>query len=233
MTDCLVNHLVPCRFLPMNALPSSPPATSTRTRRKDDRPAELLQAALELFAEKGYSATRSEEIAKRAGVSKGTLFLYFGTKEELFEAVVKHAVVPVLHDAQALAKNFTGSASELISMLIRLWWQRSGSTITRAIPNMLISEAHHFPHCAAYYEEEVLIPCRQLVYDAVAMGVASGEFRKVDMGHLWLSFHSLLTYPSIWEKAVRSASSVLLSEDTDMGAFIEQHCELLLRGLRA
>ena len=105
----------------MNALPSSPPATSTRTRRKDDRPAELLQAALELFAEKGYSATRSEEIAKRAGVSKGTLFLYFGTKEELFEAVVKHAVVPVLHDAQALAKNFTGSASELISMLIRLW----------------------------------------------------------------------------------------------------------------
>lgn len=215
----------------MNALPT-PPA-SARTRRKDDRPAELLQAALELFAEKGYSATRSEEIAKRAGVSKGTLFLYFGTKEELFEAVVKHAVVPVLHDAQALAKNFSGSASELITTLIKLWWQRSGNTNARAIPNMLISEAHHFPHCAAYYEEEVLIPCRQLVYDAVERGVASGEFRRVDMGHLWLSFHALLTYPSVWEKAVRSTGSVLLSQETDMAAFIAQHCDILLRGLRA
>ena len=215
----------------MNALPT-PPA-GTRTRRKDDRPAELLQAALELFAEKGYSATRSEEIAKRAGVSKGTLFLYFGTKEELFEAVVKHAVVPVLHDAQALAKNFSGSASELITTLIKLWWQRSGNTNARAIPNMLISEAHHFPHCAAYYEEEVLIPCRQLVYDAVERGVASGEFRRVDMGHLWLSFHALLTYPSVWEKAVRSTGSVLLSQETDMAAFIAQHCDILLRGLRA
>ena len=214
----------------MNALPT-PPA-GARTRRKDDRPAELLQAALELFAEKGYSATRSEEIAKRAGVSKGTLFLYFGTKEELFEAVVKHAVVPVLHDAQALAKNFSGSASELITTLIKLWWQRSGNTNARAIPNMLISEAHHFPHCAAYYEEEVLIPCRQLVYDAVERGVASGEFRRVDMGHLWLSFHALLTYPSVWEKAVRSTGSVLLSQETDMAAFIAQHCDILLRGLR-
>jgi TetR/AcrR family transcriptional regulator len=215
----------------MSALPT--PATNTRTRRKDERPAELLQAALELFSEKGYSSTRAEEIAKRAGVSKGTLFLYFGTKEELFEAVVKQAVVPVLHDAQKFAKDFSGTATELITALIRLWWQRSASTQARAIPNMLISEAHHFPHCATYYEEEVLQPCRQLVYDAVERGVASGEFRPVDMGLLWLSFHSLLTYPSIWEKAVRSSRSALLCESTNMEAFIEQHCAILLRGLHA
>ena len=219
----------------MNDATPTPPAPSapTRSRRKDDRPAELLQAALALFTEKGYSSTRAEEIARRAGVSKGTLFLYFRSKEELFEAVVKHATAPVLHDAQTFAKNFVGSASDLITALIQLWWERSASTDMRAIPNMLISEAHHFPHCAAYYEEEVLIPCRQLIYDAVERGMASGEFRKIDLGLLWLSFHSMLTYPSIWEKAVRSTAGVLLSESTDMKAFIDQHCEILLRGLRA
>ncbi len=79
MTDRLVNHLVPCRFLPMNALSSSPPATSTRTRRKDDRPAELLQAALELFAEKGYDATSIEDITATVGVAKGTLYYHFSS----------------------------------------------------------------------------------------------------------------------------------------------------------
>ena len=67
----------------------APNVVAKRERRKDARPGELLTAALELFVEKGFAATRAEEVAQRAGVSKGTLFLYYATKEELFKAVVR------------------------------------------------------------------------------------------------------------------------------------------------
>ena len=201
----------------------------TRTRRKEDRPIELLDAALELFAQKGYSATRAEEIAHRAGVSKGTLFLYFGTKEDLFEALVRQTVVSVVQDAQQFAARFTGSSSDLLRQLIKMWWQRAGSVPARVIPHLIITEAHHFPHCAAYYEHEVLNPCRQLTHDIVQRGIDSGEFRPLDLGLVWLSFHSLLTYPSVWQKAASAA----LMGDADMQAFVEHQCDMLICGLQA
>jgi AcrR family transcriptional regulator len=80
-------------------------------RRKDARPSELTAAALELFVEKGFAATRLEDVAARAGVSKGTLYLYFDSKEELFKAVIQSAVVPVLAQGEQIFENFDGTAS--------------------------------------------------------------------------------------------------------------------------
>ena len=97
-------------------------------RRKDACPSELTAAALELFVEKGFAATRLEDVAARAGVSKGTLYLYFDSKEELFKAVIQSAVVPVLAQGEQIFENFNGTASDLLRELVNGWWRLFGST---------------------------------------------------------------------------------------------------------
>src|SRR5256712_10584197 len=88
-------------------------------RRKDARPAELVAAALEVFVEKGFAATKLADVARRAGVTKGTVYLYFDSKEALFKAVVRETIVPVIAQGEALARSFTGSARELVERLVR------------------------------------------------------------------------------------------------------------------
>ena len=102
--------------------------TPKRERRKQHRPGELLEAALDLFVEKGFAATKSEEVAAKAGVSKGTLFLYFPSKEELFKAVVRENVVKTVKEGALEVANFKGSCSELLKTLMMEWWRRYGAT---------------------------------------------------------------------------------------------------------
>ena len=122
-------------------------------RRKDARPSELTAAALELFVEKGFAATRLEDVAARAGVSKGTLYLYFDSKEELFKAVIQSAVVPVLAQGEQIFETFTGTASDLLRELVQGWWRLFGSTPLSGIPKLMISEASNFPEIAKYYHD--------------------------------------------------------------------------------
>src|SRR5512138_1676972 len=97
-----------------------------RQRRKEARPQELLQAALELFVEKGFAATRSEEVAARAGVSKGTLYLYYPSKEDLLKAVVRENLSTVIAEGASLAGEFAGPTRELLVLLMQTWWDRVG-----------------------------------------------------------------------------------------------------------
>ncbi|MEA5098800.1 MAG: helix-turn-helix domain-containing protein, partial [Burkholderiaceae bacterium] len=107
---------------------STPPKNPRWARRKEARPGEILAVALDLFVERGYAATRLEEVAQRAGVSKGTLYLYFAGKEELFKAVVRENLVSVLNDAEELLDHYSGNSIELFRQIILGWWQRIGST---------------------------------------------------------------------------------------------------------
>src|SRR6185295_498201 len=97
-------------------------------RRKDARPQELLAAALDLFVERGYAATRLEDVAAQAGVSKGTLYLYFTNKEELFKAVVRENMLPVLGEAEGIVGQYAGSSVELFREIMLGWWERIGNT---------------------------------------------------------------------------------------------------------
>src|SRR5690349_21431284 len=83
-------------------------------RRKEARPAEIVAAALDVFVERGFAAARLEEVARRAGVTKGTVYLYFRNKEALLKAVVRENIVPVIARGEAVAQAFTGSARELL-----------------------------------------------------------------------------------------------------------------------
>src|SRR5688572_10872868 len=99
-----------------------------RERRKEARPGELLEAALDLFVEKGFAATRSEEVAARAGVSKGTLFLYFPSKEELFKAVVRESISGRFAEFQQEFEKYEGSTADMVRYAMRAWWERIGAT---------------------------------------------------------------------------------------------------------
>src|SRR3974390_1327217 len=120
-------------------------APSKRERRKEARPGELLQAALELFVEKGFAATRSEEVAARAGVSKGTLFLYFPSKEELFKAVVRENISGRFDEWDKEFHRFVGSSADMVRYCMKTWWERVGSTRASGITKLMLSEAQNFP----------------------------------------------------------------------------------------
>lgn len=152
-----------------------------RERRKDARPGELLAAALELFVEKGFAGTRVEEVAKRAGVSKGTLFLYFPSKDELFKAVVRENISGRFSEWTAELESYEGSSADLLRYCLNTWWERVGSTKASCIPKLMMSEGSNFPELAAFYEMEVVRPGDELIRRIIQRGVARGEFRPLDM----------------------------------------------------
>src|SRR5512137_284492 len=151
----------------------SPPPT--RQRRKETRPQELLDAALELFVEKGFAATRSEEVARRAGVSKGTLYLYYPSKEELFKAVVRQSLAHIIAEGLELAESFAGSTSDLLIRLMDTWWQRVGNTPAAGIHKVVLAEVRNFPELAQFYNDEVIVPADRLFSTTVQRGIDRGE----------------------------------------------------------
>ena len=155
--------------------------TAPRKRRKEARPSELTAAALELFVEKGFAATRLEDVAQRAGVSKGTLYLYFDSKEALFKSVIQEGVVPVLVEGEGIAARHDGSAFELLEKLLANWWAGIGETSFAGIPKLMTAESRNFPDLAQFYYENVIRRGRAQVGSALDRGMASGEFRQLDV----------------------------------------------------
>ncbi|RCS57594.1 TetR/AcrR family transcriptional regulator [Parvibium lacunae] len=146
------------------------------TRRKEARPAELLEAALDVFVAKGFASTRLDDIAAKAGVSKGTLYLYYRSKEALLKAVVQQNIVPIVANAQQLADQYSGPSADLFRLLILGWWQQFGNTKLSGIPKLLVGEANNFPELAQYYHDQVIQPAHQLMGSVIARGIAAGEF---------------------------------------------------------
>ena len=152
-----------------------------RERRKQARPGELLDAALDLFVEKGYAATRVEEVALRAGVSKGTLFLYFPSKEALFKAVVRESIAGRLAEWNEEFARFEGSTADMLRYCMTSWWERVGATRASGVTKLMLSEADNFPEVAAYYRDEVVTPGMALIRRILQRGVDRGEFRIDDL----------------------------------------------------
>ena len=148
-------------------------------RRPEARPEEILDAALEVFGAHGYSAARLEEVAQRAGVSKGTLYLYFESKEALFREMVRARVVPAVAEAEELLKKHDGSARELLEQVIRRMWVAVRDPRLAQIGRLVVGELGNFPELARFYYEEVALRSRRLMDAVLQRGVSSGEFRPV------------------------------------------------------
>ena len=200
-----------------------------RSRRKDARPGELLDAAFELFVEHGYAATRVEAVAQRAGVSKGTLFLYFPSKEELFKAVVRHRLSSLFVNWNAEFEAFEGSSAEMVRYAVHQWWQHVGGTAASGIAKLVMTEAHQFPEIADFYQNEVIEPGNALLRRILSRGMERGEFRRVNLDYGIYGLIAPMTMLLLWKHGMSPCCRPGFVLDPH--AFLEAQTEMLLNGL--
>jgi AcrR family transcriptional regulator len=198
-------------------------------RRKDARPGEILDAALELFVEKGFAATRLEDVAQRAGVSKGTVYLYFDSKDDLFKAVIRSGMVRAIEEAEKLVAGFEGPSADLLRRIYAGWWQNIGGTKLSGIPKLMISEAQNFPELARFYYDEVIQRGSRLFARALERGVARGEFRSINVEYAVRALIAPLIMRAILEHSFLPCAG---PEDFDVPAYFEHTLGLVLDGLR-
>ncbi len=198
-----------------------------RQRRKEARPGELTAAALQLFVEKGFAGTRLDDVAARAGVSKGTLYLYFDSKEALFKAVVQEGIVPVLEEGAELVDAFEGTSTELLHVMIQEWWNRIGNTLFGGVPKLMISEAGNFPELAVYYHENVISRGRNLMRKVLQRGIAAGEFRPVDLETAIDVIFSPVLMMVVWRHSLAPCGC----GGHDPVTYLATHIDMTLNGL--
>ena len=208
--------------------PSGPLPSSRWRRRKEARPGEILDAALACFAEHGFAATRLDAVAKRAGVTKGTLYLYFPNKEELFKAVVRQAIVANIARGEALVAESAEPAAVLLERLIHHWAELI-PTPASAIPKLVLAEAGNFPDLARFYLDEVVNRGRELIRGVIQKGIVRGEFRAVDVESGTYCVIAPMVLAMLWRHSFAPHDS----EALDAKALADAHLQLLLRGLVA
>jgi AcrR family transcriptional regulator len=196
-------------------------------RRKDARPDEIVAAALEVFVERGFAAAKLEDVARRAGVTKGTIYLYFENKDALFKAVVRETIVPVIAKGEAIAQAFTGSARELFERLVREYWRLVGETALAGIPKLMMAEAGNFPQLARFYYEEVVIRGHRLMAGVLERGIKQGEFRPVNVAVA----AKLAMSPLMHAVVARRAFGACMPEGFDVGQYLDTHIDLYLHGI--
>lgn len=201
-------------------------SASPRRRRKEERPSELTAAALDLFVERGFAATRLDDVAARAGVSKGTLYLYFEGKEALFKAVIEEAIVPLLVAAESEIASYQGATVDLLRRLLLGWWEQIGATRLAGVPKLLIAEARNFPEVAQYYHDTVIVRGRGLLRTILQRGVARGEFRPLDLETAIDVIYAPLLMLVVWR-----SSMCFCSRETDPATYLKTHFDLLVQGL--
>jgi len=206
--------------------PAEPPR---RSRRKQARPGELLDAALQLFVEKGFAATRVEEVAARAGVSKGTLFLYFPSKEDLFKAVVRETIAGRFAEWNEEFERFDGSSADLVRHCLMAWWERVGMTEASGITKLVMSEAGMFPEIAAFYQQEVIGPGQDLIRRILQRGIDRGDFRPMSVDLAVYSLMAPMIFLLMWKHSM--APCCPATSTIDPVAFINTQADLLLSGM--
>lgn len=197
-----------------------------RTRRKDLRPQEIIDAAVEVFAEFGFAGAKMEEIARRASAAKGTLYRYFDTKEALFEAAVKEKISPMFQQMQNVTSAWTSSFEQLFHALIgKLYAELISNPDRRVLIKILISEGDRFPQLTAFYHEEILSKAKQLLRHIVKQGIESGEFRPT----LAQDWPDVLIGPAILAAVWKTTFDHV--DPLDLDGFAKAHVDVVLNGL--
>lgn len=195
-------------------------------RRKQARPGEILTAALACFKERGFAGTRLEDVAAKAGVTKGTIYLYYSSKEELFEAVVRSELVPNIDRLEASLSE-PKPAAVLLEQFFTFWAQTVAPSPLSIIPKIVISEAGNFPELARFFLEAIPHRVLPLVASILRRGVAGGEFRPVDIDHVVYCVIGPLLFSVLWQHSLGPYDDRPL----DVQAVCRAHLDLVLHGL--
>jgi len=195
-------------------------------RRKAARPAEIAVAALACFAERGFAASSLDEIAARAGITKGTLYLYFKNKEELLKEVVQQALLPriALFEKQAIAGD---SATHQLEQFVATWRATIATPYLGVIPKLIIAESGNFPDLCRFYLDAVIGRARRLIVSILRRGMRRGEFRRMDANAAFFSVVAPLLIAMIWQQTFERHDKKPL----DVEALCRTHLAILKHGL--
>ena len=202
--------------------------TETRRRRKAERPQEILEAAFVEFSRNGYATTTLDRVAERAGVTKGTIYVYFENKEHLFISMVREVTKAALDTVHEMLETHEGTTADLLRAQFSFIYQHIvEDRRRREVLRMLIAEAPRFPELADRYHQEILRPCLDMLRQAIRRGMDRGEFRNsaiVDLPQIVIAPIALV---DIW---------MMMFDDRqplDMKAYFNAHLDLVLNGLLA
>jgi len=180
--------------------------------------------------EHGYAATKMEEIAARAGVTKGTVYLYYRSKEELFRSAVEESIVPSLSLGEQLLEEEATSAVALFRTLIATWWDFMSAPPVSGIPKLIVAEAVNFPAVATFFSEQVQQRGRRLFERVLERGVATGEFRR---GLDTRAAARVALAPVVWALIHLHSLHACDATEVDLDTFLEEHVDIFLRGIAA
>lgn len=198
-------------------------------RRAEDRPREICDAALEVFAEKGFAAAKLDEIARRAGVSKGTLYLYFRDKEDLFRAVVRSAIAPNIEAVTAVIGQAQVPFPDLVRMFFAAFAEREARLPIGAVAKMVIGESRNFPELARVWHDEVASKAIGALAKFVEAAQKRGEVRPGDPRLYAFSLMGPMVLGALWRATLVPAGG----EPLDFEALAKQHAETALKGMLA
>jgi AcrR family transcriptional regulator len=210
------------------AAPAHRIRASVRRRRKEQRPGEIIEAAVHEFARRGFAATRLEDVAERVGVTKGTIYFYFKDKEELFKAAARSSLGPALNEIEALAANFEGSAEELLRVHLSVVYPKL-VTNPRAgqIIRLLIAEGSQFPELVDFYYREIVSHGVSILRRLIERGVARGEFRKTKASDFPQVIFAPVLAAIVWNLLLGKKHPI------DFNEYSRVHIDLALNGLKA
>ena len=208
--------------------PPPPAPTHRRARRKEARPGEIIEAALRLFADRGFAATKLEDVAAAAGIGKGTIYLYFPTKEDLFRSVVRQAVLPNLEAVAALTQAPDLPAADMLRAIAERFLLLLDTDLT-AIPKLVVAESGNFPALAQFYAEEVVLKGMALIRGILARGIQRGEFRPIDLDGALPLFSAPLLLLLLWKHSLGRHTDIQFNPRL----VVATHLDILLRGLAA
>lgn len=199
-------------------------------RLPEERPRQIIEAALDTFAERGLANARLDDIARRAGLSKGTIYLYFPNKEELFREVVRHTIVASIEAAEREIDALSGPVAEAFAQFIRAYWALARDPHYVAIFRLVNAELHNFPDLVEFYADEAVTRSRRLVQRLIERGIASGEFRPVDVRVAARMVTASVVMHALWAHA-NSVCSRMLEHGSDR--LVQDIIDYHLHALRA
>lgn len=205
--------------------PSAPPPRWHR--RPSARPEEILTAAIEVFGEVGFARARLDEVARRAGISKGTLYLYFDSKEAIFRAMVRSRVISHVESGEALLERRDGSARLVLEQFIRVWWEAARQPEMAKIIRLVHSEIGNFPGLAQFFSDEVIARTRRLLKRIVDFGTAQGEFRNLSNDFPSWAVGSLVVHGALRQRFWAQYDPDAISDEQVVNGIVD----LILRGI--
>lgn len=198
-----------------------------RQRRKDARPAEIIEAGMQEFAEHGFALTKLDDVATRAGIAKATIYRYFESKEALFEATIKSHTGPVFDDVERIIESFPGSSATLIKTVIPQIYRELFSSELHILMRIIIAESSRFPAIAEFYHRESIARGQKLLGLIIQRGIARGEFRDGPVAQLPMIIVAPAIMAAVWKMTFEPIQPIAPE------MFLAAHIDLVLNGLLA